>query len=230
MTVCQVALDPLTDQPRIRCLPLPHEERERELRLLLGGVFQEVGHRGAARWDHAADTTGSSSSGTNGSPRQRSSSHPVASVTSSGCNYFVHRDFVHASQRGRRPDACVPRSPTTAVPMGDMTPAAGAFSMEVRNETTRFTHFTLAELADGATIEEIAPSFKKEQREYEQTERFGGQAWPRFRSTMRVGCAVSVVKRPAGVVSVWSRNSAASAREVGCLRRRDPSDNTRQIS
>jgi hypothetical protein len=52
---------------------------------------------------------------------------------------------------------------------GDTTPGPGAFSIEVRNETTRFTHFTLVELAEGATIEEIAPSFKKAQEDYEQT-------------------------------------------------------------
>jgi hypothetical protein len=52
---------------------------------------------------------------------------------------------------------------------GDTTPPAGMFSIEVRNETTRFTHFTLVELADDATIEEIAPSFKKAEQNYMQT-------------------------------------------------------------
>ncbi len=40
---------------------------------------------------------------------------------------------------------------------GDTTPAAGVFSIEVRNETR------LYELADGATIEDIAPAYEKAQ-------------------------------------------------------------------
>jgi hypothetical protein len=52
---------------------------------------------------------------------------------------------------------------------GDTTPAPGAFSIEVRNETTRFTNFALFELTDVAAIEDIAPSFEMAQQEYERT-------------------------------------------------------------
>ena len=51
---------------------------------------------------------------------------------------------------------------------GDTTPAPGVFRVEVRNETHDVANFAVAELAEGARIEEIEPWYENERRKLEQ--------------------------------------------------------------
>jgi hypothetical protein len=51
---------------------------------------------------------------------------------------------------------------------GDTTPAAGVFQVEVRNDTHDVANFAVAELAEGAKIEEIEPWYEEARRKLGQ--------------------------------------------------------------
>jgi hypothetical protein len=51
---------------------------------------------------------------------------------------------------------------------GDTTPAPGVFTVEVRNETHNVAEFMIAELAEGAKIEEVEPWYEEARRNLAQ--------------------------------------------------------------
>jgi hypothetical protein len=51
---------------------------------------------------------------------------------------------------------------------GDTTPAPGVFTVEVRNETHNAAEFMVAELVEGAKIEEIEPWYEEARRNFAQ--------------------------------------------------------------
>jgi len=52
---------------------------------------------------------------------------------------------------------------------GDTTPSAGAFTIQVRNESQYVANFALWELAEGSKVAEIEPSYAQALREWRQT-------------------------------------------------------------
>ena len=53
--------------------------------------------------------------------------------------------------------------------VGDETPAAGMFTVEVENETVYYGAFALAAIAEGSTIDDLEPFLEKAQRQFQQS-------------------------------------------------------------
>jgi hypothetical protein len=103
---------------------------------------------------------------------------------------------------------------TSCTSEGDATPSAGAFSVEVANQSSNDGSFVLASMAEGATIEDLEAYLEKVLQQFEQGK--GLLDPPAFYSQVaRVGAA-------SGTESLLPADVAAGTYAVTCFQEDPP--------